>query len=261
MTLKSMTGFARTDATRGSTSWAWEIKSVNGRSLDVRLRVPPGFDALEPKIRELVAKRVSRGSISVNLTVKRAEGVSEIRLNEAALAQAIAAADRVRAITKGPAATTEGLLALRGVLEFVEAIESETEAEARTAAMLASFQTALAGLVAGRAAEGGHLCGILADQLTEIERLVAAVTASPARTPDATRRRLQEMLARILDVGVRSGAGAPASGGCTTRDARRHRGGTEASDCAHRGSARTARSERAGRAQTRFSRPGVQPRG
>ena len=199
MALKSMTGFARADGALGATSWTWEVKSVNGRSLDLRMRLAQGFESLEPKVRDLVGQHVVRGSVNVNLAVKRADGVSEIRLNEAALKQAVAAAARVQAITGGPAASTEGLLALRGVLEFVEASESEADAEARIAAMLASLKAALGDLVASRAAEGAHLHTIIADQLADVERLVGFVAVSPARAPEAIRRRLDEMMARILD--------------------------------------------------------------
>src|SRR5262249_60933752 len=97
MTIKSMTGFARADGAAGPVSWHWELRSVNGRGLDIRLRVPPGFESLEPRIREAVAKRISRGSLTVNLGVKRAHGQTEIRLNEAALKQVLTAVERLRA--------------------------------------------------------------------------------------------------------------------------------------------------------------------
>ena len=90
MSIQSMTGFARCDGAHGDCNWHWEAKSVNNRGLDVRLRLPPGYDALEPKVREAVAKRFSRGSINIALTVDRTEGTAEIRLNETALAQVIA---------------------------------------------------------------------------------------------------------------------------------------------------------------------------
>jgi uncharacterized protein (TIGR00255 family) len=199
MTLKSMTGFARADGARGATSWGWEVKSVNGRGLDLRMRLPPGYEALEPKVREMVGQCVTRGSVNVGLVVKRADGVSEIRLNEAALKQVVAAAARVQAITGASAPTTEGLLNQRGVLEFVETSESDEEAEARTAAMLAGLKTALAQLVESRAAEGRHLAQIMRDQLADVERLVGLVAASPARSTDAIRRRLEEAVARIVD--------------------------------------------------------------
>ena len=98
MTIKSMTGFARSDGAIGPISWHWEVRSVNGRGLDVRLRLPPGYEALEARIREAVAKRIVRGNLSVNLNVKRSEGETRIRLNESALRQVLAALDRLKSM-------------------------------------------------------------------------------------------------------------------------------------------------------------------
>ena len=203
MPLKSMTGFARVDGAEGGTSWAWEVRSVNGRGLDIRTRTPPGMDFLEPKLREIVAKHLSRGSVSINLAVKRTEGAAVIRLNEAALTQVVAAAERVRTLTGAPPPTTEGLLALRGVLEYVEPVESEAATQSRNTAMLADFTRAIKALIAARGDEGARLESVFRSQLADIGRLVAIVQNSPARTPDAIRRRLQDMLARILDSGTK----------------------------------------------------------
>jgi uncharacterized protein (TIGR00255 family) len=202
MTIKSMTGFARADGSAGSTSWHWELRSVNGRSLDLRLRLPPGFEGLEPRIREAVGKRLARGSLSVNLNVKRSEGISQIRLNEPALRQVLAALDKLQAMTNTETPRADGLLGIRGVLEFVEAEEGEAEARARTEAMLSSLDQALGALVTARASEGGRLEAIISDQLVAIQKQVQTVQASPARAPEAIRQRLKEQLARLLETGV-----------------------------------------------------------
>ncbi len=202
MTIKSMTGFARADGSAGSTSWHWELRSVNGRSLDLRLRLPPGFEGLEPRIREAVGKRLARGSLSVNLNVKRSEGISQIRLNEPALRQVLAALDKLQAMTKAETPRADGLLGIRGVLEFVEAEEGEAEAGARTEAMLTSLDQALRALVTARASEGGRLETIISDQLVAIQKLVQTVQASPARAPEAIRQRLKEQVTRLLETGV-----------------------------------------------------------
>ncbi len=201
-----MTGFARCDGAHGACTWHWEAKSVNNRGLDVRLRLPPGYDALEPKIREAVAKRFSRGSINIALTVDRTEGAAEIRLNETALAQVIAAADRLRQLTAGDAPSADALLTTRGVLEQVEPQESETETAARQAAMLKSLETALDGLAAARDAEGKRLKKVLNTAIDEIARLTGEVEASPARAPKAIASRLEEQVAKILSAGS-GGAG------------------------------------------------------
>jgi uncharacterized protein (TIGR00255 family) len=202
MTIKSMTGFARADGAAGSTSWHWELRSVNGRGLDLRLRLPPGFEGLEPRVREAATKRLVRGSLSINLNVKRSEGVSQIRLNEPALRQVLAALDKLQAMANVEAPRAEGLLGIRGVLEFVEADEGEEAARARAEAMLASLGQALESLVAARAGEGRRLEAVIVEQLVSIEKLVEAVQRSPARTPEAIRQRLKEQLNRLLEPGV-----------------------------------------------------------
>ena len=93
MALKSMTGFARTDGSHGDARWHWEIRSVNGRSLDLRLRLPPGLERLEPRVRTLCQEKLVRGNCTVSLAVKRDVGQLEIRLNESALGEALAVAD------------------------------------------------------------------------------------------------------------------------------------------------------------------------
>jgi uncharacterized protein (TIGR00255 family) len=199
MTLKSMTGFGRSDGTHGAVSWAWEVRTVNGRGLDVRLRLPPGYETLEPKARDLTTKMLSRGSVNVTLTVTRTDGGTEIRLNERVLAQVLAAIDTVRAKTGAPPPTAEGLLSLRGVLEIAETKDADADVEARAAAMLASYAKALVGVDISREEEGARLARALSAQIDDVERLSAAVAASPSRTPDAIRRRLADNLARILD--------------------------------------------------------------
>lgn len=198
MAIKSMTGFARSEGLSGVTSWAWEVRSVNGRGLDLRLRLAPGYEALEPKVREIATRALSRGSISINLNVKRTEGTTEIRLNESALAQVVAALDAIRARVPGDAPRPEALLNVRGVLEVVEAEDAPEQAQQRQEEMLATLSTAFAGLVAMRAQEGERLAQITGAQLDAIESLVAQVAASPAHTPEAMRAKLQDQVARLL---------------------------------------------------------------
>jgi uncharacterized protein (TIGR00255 family) len=198
MTIKSMTGFARADGAAGPMSWTWEVRSVNGRGIDLRLRLAPGFEGLEPQVREGVMQRISRGS----LTVKRVEGASQIRLNEVALSQVLTALGRLRAIVDVAPPRPEALLAVRGVLEIAEPEESEEEGKVRTAAMLGSLGAVLDAMVAARASEGSRLKAIVCQQLAAIERLVAVIAASPARSSEAIRQRLKEQLARIFDTGV-----------------------------------------------------------
>jgi uncharacterized protein (TIGR00255 family) len=202
MALKSMTGFARTDGAIGPTSWHWEVRSVNGRGLDLRLRLPPGYEGLEARIRDTVSKRIARGSVTINLNVRRTEGGTQIKLNEAALRQVLAALDGLKGRIDLAPPRAEALLGIKGVLEVVEPEESEAETEARTAAMLAGLGEALDAMVQARAAEGRHLEAVLLQQLVVIERLLAAIEAAPARTPEAIRQRLREQVGRLLEAGT-----------------------------------------------------------
>ena len=125
MTLKSMTGFARADGKHGEISWHWEARSVNGRNLDLRLRLPSGFEALEIRARALAQEKLARGNCTISLWVKRESGQMEIRLNETALRQAQGVAERAQDVTGLEPPRLDTLLGMRGVVETVEGEESE----------------------------------------------------------------------------------------------------------------------------------------
>jgi uncharacterized protein (TIGR00255 family) len=200
MSIKSMTGFARAEGTYDGAAWHWEVRSVNGRGLDVRLRLPPGSEQLEPKVREAVARHVTRGSVTISLSSERTDGGAEIRINERALAQVMVAAARVRTLTDAAPPRVDGLITIKGVLDLVEPAENPEQAAARSEAMLKSLDGALIALVAARAAEGSRLAATLNGQLDEIERQVRIVEQSPARTREAIEQRLKEQVGRLLDV-------------------------------------------------------------
>jgi uncharacterized protein (TIGR00255 family) len=202
MTIKSMTGFARSDGALGPISWHWEIRSVNGRGLDLRLRLPPGHEGLEAPIREAVGKRIARGSLSINLNVQRGDGETHLKLNEAALAQVLAAIGRLAGRLETAPPRPEALLAIKGVLEVAEPEEGEAELKARNAAMLSGLSEAIEGMVGAREAEGRHLGAVVLDQVAAIERLVARVAASPSRSPEAIRQRLKEQVERLIETGA-----------------------------------------------------------
>ena len=201
MPLKSMTGFARSHSTLGSLSWHWEVRSVNGRGLDQRLRLPPGLEGLELPVREAVARRFARGSIHITLTVQRDAGQVDLRVNEAALDAIIGAMARLQATGGFDRPRPDTVLAMRGVLEAGEPAETEAEREVRTAAMLASLKAALADLEVARATEGCRLAPLLLGQLDSIERLTQQIAAAPSRSPEAIRARLREQLQRVLEAG------------------------------------------------------------
>lgn len=200
MAISSMTGFARADGAAEGVAWTWELRSVNGRGLDVRLRLAPGFDAIEAAIREALAKRLARGNVSVSLAVEKRNGAGAVRLNEDVLADIVRAADRAAELTGGSRPDTAALLSMKGVLETSEnGVEDPQKRSLREKLLVSSFEEAADKLVAARRAEGAKIAAVLEDQVVQIERLAAEVRASPSRTPDAIRARLKDMIARLLD--------------------------------------------------------------
>jgi uncharacterized protein (TIGR00255 family) len=202
MTLKSMTGFARTDGVHGNTSWFWEVRSVNGRSLDLRTRLPSGLERLEADVRSLCQKRLARGNCTVSLGIKREAGQMEIRLNETALAQARAVAERAKDLTDLKAPRLDTLLAMRGVVETAEPEESEEEQAAFSHALLAGLASALDQLVVARAAEGERLHQVIEKQLVSIEDLVTQAAAALAHQPNLLAERLREQIERLSEAGA-----------------------------------------------------------
>jgi uncharacterized protein (TIGR00255 family) len=197
--ISSMTGFARVEGHADDMGWVWELKSVNGKSLDVRFRLAPGFETLELPARALVAERLQRGSVTINLGVARGGVAGTVRVNRDALMQAVAlAAELVEQHGAAPP-RADGLLALRGVLEAGEIAEDEESRERRNSALLDDAREAIDRLVAARRDEGARLVPILETRFDEIDALVAEADATAALQPDAIKTRLRQQLTALLD--------------------------------------------------------------
>ena len=203
MALSSMTGFARGQGGAGSYAWAWELKSVNSKGLDLKLRLPPGWEAIEPGVRARASEVLSRGSVFANLTVSR-EGTAPVaRINEPALNAVLAALKGLEGKVTGAPPSLDGILALKGVMEVSEAEESESERSAAEAAVIAGFGEALKGLAEMRRTEGQALGKILSARLSEIGALAARAEATPGRKPEAIKARLAEQVATLLEASQR----------------------------------------------------------
>ena len=200
MALKSMTGFARCDGRFGATDWHWEIRTLNSRGLDIRLRLPQGFEAIEASIRETCKQRFARGNCQINLSVQREAGGTRARLNEAMLTDVAKIVEQAKDLVDAPHPNLDGLLGLKGVIEYVEP-EDEADEEARNVELLKDFDRALTDVISARTAEGSHLGAAIAGQVDEIEQIVARIEASPARTPEAIGGRLQEQISRLFENG------------------------------------------------------------
>ena len=198
MTVNSMTGFARSQGTLGDFTWHWELRSVNGRGLDVRLRLPPGFEAIEQPARKTLSSTFARGNISANLTARRTVNDVEIQLNEHVLQQVLAAVEKIRALTNAPAPTAEGLINTKGVLDILDKTESTESQNKKQAELLQGLNQAIADLQAMRGSEGQQLHNIIQKQLEEIQRSATLIKQSAANQPDKVAGRLKQQLEMLL---------------------------------------------------------------
>jgi uncharacterized protein (TIGR00255 family) len=199
MTINSMTGFAREAGATGPFQWAWEIKTVNGRGLDVRLRTPPGYDTLGEEARQQIQKALSRGMCQLNLTITRVATTPRARVNEGVLAALAEALGRLKLPEGVRPASVDALLAVRGVVEIEDEADDGALATELTKALRAAVDRMIASLRDARGGEGRALAAVIEGQVAAIERLVLAAEACPARQPEAIRARLQSQIAALFD--------------------------------------------------------------
>ena len=203
MALSSMTGFARSHGVAGAYAWAWEIKSVNAKGLDLRFRLPPGWDAVEVPARARGTEKLSRGTVYANLTVERKGIQPTVRVNEPVLGAVLSALQRLSAKVKASPPTLDGILSLKGVIEVTEEDESEEDHRAAEAAIVSGFERALTALLDMRQAEGQTLGRLLSTRLDEITALSTRAEKAPGRKPEAIRARLAEQVSALLEASER----------------------------------------------------------
>ena len=199
MALSSMTGFARSHGASGPYAFEWELKSVNAKGFDLRMRLPPGWDELEAPSKKRAAELLARGTIYASLNIKRTGAASTVRVNEEVLSSIVRIAGELAAKIDAVAPSIDGLLAIKGVVEVVEPESSEAEDKAAKAAATAAFEQALSDLVAMRRREGTALGQILSQRMDEMERLATRAEAAPGRKPEAIKARLAEQVAALLE--------------------------------------------------------------
>lgn len=189
-----MTGFARAEGDHLGQRWIWELKSVNGRGLDLKLRLPPGFDALEPPARAGAAGAFKRGSLQATLTLARdPAAAAPLKIDLVLVERLLQAGEQFASRVEKP--RWDGLLAVRGVLLTEEPAEAADEARADfEAALLAGFMQALDVLAAARRAEGRMLAGVFSDAAARLEALIAAARKSAAVAPAAALERIKQRL-------------------------------------------------------------------
>lgn len=199
VTVASMTGFARREGGDAQQTWVWEAKSVNGKGLDVRVRVPSGLDRLEHEVRGRVPKVCARGNVSVSLSVERSERRMQLQVNREMLDQLVRLTRELREEVDAEPPRLDGLLAVRGVLETVEEPEDEAAREAREQAMIADLQGLLDDLAAARLQEGRALNQMAESHLAEIARLTEDARQCAASQPEALRARLRKQVEDLLE--------------------------------------------------------------
>lgn len=200
MTLQSMTGFARVEGTCGRYRWAWELRSVNGKGLDIRSRLPQGYEAMEADLRRLLAGAISRGNLQIGLTVTVAENRVEAVLNRDALDAVLALRDTLGPELVDPAPMRlDTLLSIRGLVDLREAVDEPEAIAARDADVLEGLGKAIDAMVVMRSSEGDALGRILADHISRIEYLAGQIEADPARQPEEIGKRLEAQLAALMD--------------------------------------------------------------
>lgn len=199
MSLRSMTGFARVERDAVPTGFSWELRSVNGKGLDVRLRLPPGLEELEADIRRLVGASLGRGNVQAALTLRRdvADDAPNFRVNEALLAELLRLSDTLVSAGRATSPSADGLLALRGVIEVAEVEPAALALAEHRADVLSALSEALVALRRSREGEGAALATVLHARLDRIEQLTASAEHHPARSIDAIRARLREQVALL----------------------------------------------------------------
>jgi uncharacterized protein (TIGR00255 family) len=203
MALSSMTGFARGHGVSGAYSWAWELKSVNAKGLDLRLRLPAGWDAVEVPARNSAAQTLARGTVYGTLTVERLGVAPTVRVNEPVLAAVLATIKGLAGRVNAAEPRLDGILSLKGVIEVTDEDEREEDRRAAEAAVVAGFRAPLAELAAMRRHEGEALGQVLTQRVKEIAALARQADAAPGRRPEAIKARISEQVAMLIDASDR----------------------------------------------------------
>jgi len=194
-----MTGFARVEGQIDGFAWVWELKSVNGKALDLRFRFPAGYDALEAPCKALLGDRIKRGSINIVLTITEAARAPQLQINETVLGQVIALLKSLEGAIDAAPPRLDGLLGMRGVMELVDDQPDPAARALRLTALTASFGQAADALLAARDGEGERIGRVLGTRLDEIAGFVAEAERSAAVQPNAIRARFKQQIADLLE--------------------------------------------------------------
>ena len=200
--LASMTGYARATASVEGANIQTEIKSVNSRGLDIRLRLGPGLDILEPRVRRLLGDRLTRGSISCAITLQRDGGTAELAVNHQALGAVLDAIDALSGKIEADRPRLDGILGIRGVLETRETgLSAEAEEQVHNA-VIVQVETCIDDLIEARRQEGARLAHVVTSQINEIERLTLAAQNHPSRQREVFAERISRQISELSESGT-----------------------------------------------------------
>jgi uncharacterized protein (TIGR00255 family) len=199
MTITSMTGFARRSGADTAASWHWDLRSVNGKSLEVRFKLPPGFEALEQQGRAIFSAHFKRGNIQASLVFQDYGSEGGLVIDEAALEQAIILSERLRQRLKGAPANVESLLGLRGIMETGYRELTPEEEKQRERQCLVTLEEGCQQLKLARQSEGAAIAQVLSNSISSVEQLIESAAANPSRTPAALRSKLKEQIGRLIE--------------------------------------------------------------
>lgn len=198
-----MTGFARVEGQAGDLAFVFEGRSVNGRGLEARFRLPPGHEGLEVRLRAMTAERFKRGNLQVSLQIGPGQGArGGFKVNWAAVEELAGVLERLATRLGASPPSLDGVLSLRGILETGEPIDSEAARGEREAALIEGYARMLDGLAAARRAEGDRLAPVLEGQIAQIESLAQAARGRVAVLGDGLRARLRAQIQAVLDQGA-----------------------------------------------------------
>lgn len=202
LTLTSMTGFARASGELGPHRWTWEIKSVNGKTLDMRVRVPSGHERLELPARKSVTEAISRGSVTLSLSVESESSAQELVINRDLVDRLLELHRELAGQVAPEPPRLETLLTVRGVIEASDGAEAPDQTEQRDLAIQTTLDEVIKALIVSRGEEGQRLHSILEGHLDTLEDLCVRAGKSDGARLDFIRDRMQRQVAELFDGAV-----------------------------------------------------------
>lgn len=199
MTLSSMTGFGRAQGQFENHTWVWEIRSVNGKGLDVRMRIPPGLDAFDQFVKTTLKAELSRGNVNVSLQLQKDNKEADVKINEQALDKLISAAKDAAKKHDLPMPSIDSLLAIRDIVEVTDMEDGEDFLKEVDEALKASFKEAVEAIKKSRSDEGAATFKMLSDILNDVECLLKEGEEIASKQPGALKQKFEEKVSALFD--------------------------------------------------------------